>query len=146
LSKAELYAYAYSVECYHCASSFKLLSLIWSTTTALYKCDLRQLCYQVCLELVEVDVQGSVEPERSRDGRNDLRDQPVQVGVRRHRQVQVLHAQVVDCLRTSWRWLTSIAKGILIFPKCIYIYDIFATAKVVYIISLSVHTVCESLY
>ena len=30
-----------------------------------------------------------------------MRDQPVQVGVRRHRQVQVLHAQVVDGLRSN---------------------------------------------
>ena len=60
-----------------------------------------KLQYQVCLELAEVNVQGAVEPERCRDGGDDLRDQPVQVGVRRHRQVQVLHAQVVDGLRSN---------------------------------------------
>ena len=72
-----------------------------------------KLQYQVCLELAEVDVQGAVEPQRCRDGGDDLRDEPVQVGVRRHRQVQVLHAQVVDGLRShkSMKKLTALGRG-----------------------------------
>ena len=57
--------------------------------------------YQIGLKFAQVDVEGAVEPERGRDRGDDLRDQPVQVGVRRHRQVQVLHAQVVDGLRSN---------------------------------------------
>merc|ERR1719158_1016932 len=37
--------------------------------------------HQVGLELVQIDVQGSVEPQRGSDGGDDLADQPVEVGV-----------------------------------------------------------------
>ena len=36
---------------------------------------------QVGLELGQVNVEGAVEPERSRDGGNDLTDETIQVGV-----------------------------------------------------------------
>ena len=39
--------------------------------------------HQVGLELVEIDVQGSVEPQRGGDGGDNLTDQTVQVGVGR---------------------------------------------------------------
>ena len=51
---------------------------------------------QVGLELVQVDVQGSIESQRSGDGRDDLSDQPVQVGVSRRLDSEVLSADVVD--------------------------------------------------
>lgn len=54
--------------------------------------------YQIGLKFAQVDVEGAVEPERGRDRGDDLRDQAIQVCVRRHRQVQVLHAQLVDGL------------------------------------------------
>ena len=54
--------------------------------------------YQIGLKVAQVDVEGAVEPERGRDRGDDLRDQAIQVCVRRHRQVQVLHAQLVDSL------------------------------------------------
>ena len=38
--------------------------------------------HQVCLELGQVDVEGAIEAERGRDGRHNLTDQTVQVGVR----------------------------------------------------------------
>ena len=34
--------------------------------------------HQVGLELVQIDVQGAIEPQGSRDGRDDLADQPDQ--------------------------------------------------------------------
>ena len=37
--------------------------------------------HQVGLELVEVDVEGAIEPQQGCDGRDDLADQPVEVGV-----------------------------------------------------------------
>ena len=54
--------------------------------------------YQIGLKFAQVDVEGAVEPERRRDRGDDLCDQAIQVCVRRHRQVQVLHAQLVDGL------------------------------------------------
>ena len=38
---------------------------------------------KIGLELVEVNVQSSVEPEAGRDRRDDLRNEPVEVGVGR---------------------------------------------------------------
>lgn len=40
-------------------------------------------------------------PERCRDGRDDLSDQPVQVGVRGTVQAQVLEAKLVNSLKKS---------------------------------------------
>ena len=53
---------------------------------------------EVGLELGDVDVQGAVEAERGREGRDDLRDEPVQVGVRRALDVEVAPGDVVDRL------------------------------------------------
>ncbi len=39
-------------------------------------------------------------PERCRDGRDDLSDQPVQVGVRGTVQAQVLEAKLVNSLKS----------------------------------------------
>ena len=40
-----------------------------------------QIWDQIGQELVEVDVEGAIEPQRGCDGRDDLADQPVEVGV-----------------------------------------------------------------
>ena len=53
---------------------------------------------QVGLELVEVDIESSVEPERGGDRGHDLGDESVEVGVGRSLDVQILSTNVVDCL------------------------------------------------
>ena len=53
---------------------------------------------QIGLELRDVHVEGAIEAERGSQRRDDLRDQPVQVGVRRALDVQVPTADVVQCL------------------------------------------------
>ena len=45
---------------------------------------------QVGLELIEVNIQSSVKPEAGRDGGDDLGNEPVEVGVGRPRDVQVV--------------------------------------------------------
>jgi hypothetical protein len=51
---------------------------------------------QVSLELCQIDVQSTIEPQRGGDRRNDLSDQPVQVGVGWSFDVQVSSADIVD--------------------------------------------------
>lgn len=53
---------------------------------------------QVCLELVEVDVEGAVEPEGRGNGADDLGNQAVKVMVRGSGEVEVPTANVVDGL------------------------------------------------
>jgi hypothetical protein len=53
---------------------------------------------QVGLEFVQIDVEGTAEPERSCDRGHDLGDQPVQVGEARSGDVQALLANVEDGL------------------------------------------------
>ena len=52
--------------------------------------------HQVRLELVEIDVQATIESERSGDRRDDLGDESVQVGEARRGDVEVLLADLVD--------------------------------------------------
>ena len=52
--------------------------------------------HQVGLELSQVDVEGTVESQRSSDGADNLTDQPVQVGVGWSLNVQVSSADIVD--------------------------------------------------
>ena len=54
--------------------------------------------YQVGLELSKIDVKGTIESERSGDGRDDLTDETVQVGVGGALDVEVTSADVVDSL------------------------------------------------
>merc|ERR1719443_695549 len=54
--------------------------------------------HQVCLELVEVNIEGSIESKRSGDGRDNLRDEAIEVCVRGPLDVQVPPANVVDGL------------------------------------------------
>ena len=58
--------------------------------------------HQVRLELGNVHVQGSVESEGRREGGNDLRDEPVEVCVRRTLDVEVAMADVVAVLKCRW--------------------------------------------
>ena len=58
--------------------------------------------HQVGLELSDIDVQGTVETQRGRQGRDDLSDQAVQVGVRGALDVQVAAADVVQGLVVVW--------------------------------------------
>ena len=37
--------------------------------------------HQICLELVQIHIQGTIKPERGGDGRDDLSNQPVEVGI-----------------------------------------------------------------
>merc|ERR1719153_2167665 len=53
---------------------------------------------QVCLELVQVHIESSIEPERGRDRGHDLTDQSVQVGVGWSLDVEITTADVVDGL------------------------------------------------
>merc|ERR1719336_2871455 len=66
---------------------------------------------QVGLELVEVHVQGAVEPQGSRDRGDDLADQPVQVGVARSLNVEVPAADVVDCLIVDHEGAVAVLEG-----------------------------------
>jgi len=52
--------------------------------------------HQISLELREIDIEGAVESQRGRDGRDDLSDEAVQVRVGRSLDVQVPSAEVVD--------------------------------------------------
>jgi len=52
--------------------------------------------YQISLELGQVDVEGTVETQRGRDGRDDLTDETVQIGVSWAFDVQITTANVVD--------------------------------------------------
>jgi len=54
--------------------------------------------YQVSLELSQINVEGTIESERSGDGRYDLSDESVQVGVGRSLDVQVTSADIIDGL------------------------------------------------
>jgi hypothetical protein len=54
--------------------------------------------HEVGLELSDVHVQGAVETQRGCQRRDNLRDQPVQVGVRRTLDVQVAAADVIQGL------------------------------------------------
>jgi len=53
---------------------------------------------RVGLELVQVDVEGTIEAEGGSDGRDDLRNQSVQIGEARLRDIEALFADIVDGL------------------------------------------------
>ena len=54
--------------------------------------------HQVGLELGDVDVQGTIEPEGGSERGDDLRDEPVQVGVGGPLNVEVPSADIIDSL------------------------------------------------
>jgi hypothetical protein len=51
---------------------------------------------QVGLELIQIDIEGSIETQRSSDRRDDLGDQPVKVGKARGDDVEIFFANVVN--------------------------------------------------
>merc|ERR1719414_424641 len=66
---------------------------------------------QVGLELSEIHVEGSVEPQGSRDRGDDLADQPVQVGVARTLNVEIPAADVVDRLVVDHEGAVAVLEG-----------------------------------
>ena len=58
---------------------------------------------KVRLELVQVDVEGTIETEGGGDRRDNLSDQPVEVGEARRRDVEPLLANVVNSLVVDLR-------------------------------------------
>merc|ERR1719346_835560 len=67
--------------------------------------------HQVGLELSQIHVQGSVEPQGGGDGGHDLADQPVEVGVGWPLNVQVATADVVDGLVVNHEGAVGVLKG-----------------------------------
>merc|ERR1712223_1843109 len=67
--------------------------------------------HQVGLELSQVHVQGSVEPQGGSDGGHDLADQPVEVGVGWSLNVQVATADVVDGLVVNHKGTVGVLQG-----------------------------------
>ena len=66
---------------------------------------------QVGLELGQIHVQGAVETERSGDGRHDLANETVQVGVTGPFDVQVATADVVDGLVVNHEGAVRVFQG-----------------------------------
>merc|ERR1719225_889689 len=67
--------------------------------------------HQVGLELSQVHVQGSVEPQGCSDGGHNLSDQPVEVGVGWPLNVQVATADVVDGLVVNHEGAVGVLQG-----------------------------------
>lgn len=53
---------------------------------------------KIGLELIQVDVEGTIKAERGSDGRDDLRNQSVQVREARLRDIEAVLADIVDGL------------------------------------------------
>ncbi len=66
---------------------------------------------QVGLEFSQVDVQSTIKTERGSDGRNDLTNQSVQVGVGRAFNVQVAATDVIDSLVVDHESAVGMFKG-----------------------------------
>jgi hypothetical protein len=54
--------------------------------------------HQVGLKLVQIHIQGSIKSQGRSDGRDNLADKPVQVGVGGSLNIKVSPADVIDCL------------------------------------------------
>ena len=54
--------------------------------------------HQVGLELSEIHIKSTIEPERGSDGGDNLANQPVEIGVGWPLNIQVTTADVIDCL------------------------------------------------
>ena len=63
------------------------------------------------LELGEIDVEGTIEAQRGRDGADNLANQTVQVGVSGTLDVQVATADVVDGLVIDHEGAVGVLKG-----------------------------------
>ena len=73
---------------------------------------------QVGLELVEVNVECSVEPKAGGDGGDDLSDEPVEVGVGWSRDVEVVTTDVVDCLIVHQEGAVAVLQGGVSVEDC----------------------------
>merc|ERR1719282_1672450 len=67
--------------------------------------------HQVGLELSQINVEGTIESEGSGDGGDDLTDQPVEVGVTRSLDVEVLSADIVDGLVVDHEGTVDVFEG-----------------------------------
>ena len=67
--------------------------------------------HQVGLEFSQVDVQGTIEPQRGGDGADDLCNQTVEVGVGWTLDVQVTTADVIDSLVVNHECAVRVLKG-----------------------------------
>ena len=67
--------------------------------------------HQVCLELIEVDVEGAVKAKRGCDTRDNLGYEPVEVGVSWTFDVQVALADVVDGLVVHHEGAVGVLEG-----------------------------------
>jgi hypothetical protein len=67
--------------------------------------------HQVGLELRQIDVEGTIEAQRGRDGADDLSDQTVQVGVGGALDVEVTTADVVDGLVVDHEGAVGVLEG-----------------------------------
>ena len=67
--------------------------------------------YQVGLEFVQIDIQSTIESQRSSDGRNNLSNQSVQVGVGWSFNVEVSSADVVDSLVVNHEGTVRVLEG-----------------------------------
>ena len=74
--------------------------------------------YQVGLELSEIDVEGTIESERSGDWGHDLTNKTVQVGVGGALDVEVTSADVVDGLNLL---------SLKVWARVVQVFDISKT-------------------
>ena len=63
------------------------------------------------MEFVQIDVEGTIEAERTGDARNDLSDQPVQVGEGRRGDAEVAAADVVNGLIVNHEGAVDMLEG-----------------------------------
>ena len=67
--------------------------------------------HQVGLELSQINIQGTIEPQGGSDGADNLGDQPVQVGVSWALNVEVATADVVDGLIVDHEGTVRVLQG-----------------------------------
>jgi len=75
--------------------------------------------HQVGLELSQINVEGTIESERSGDGGNDLADKPVEVGVAGSLDIEVLSADIVDGLVVDHEGTVDVFKGSVSGEDCV---------------------------
>ena len=67
--------------------------------------------HQVSLELIQINIQGTIEPQGSRDGRDNLADQSVEVGVGWTVNIEVPSADIVDGLVVHHEGTVRVLEG-----------------------------------
>merc|ERR1712112_246702 len=66
---------------------------------------------QIGLELIQINVQSPVKPKGGSDRGDDLRNQPVQVGVGRTLNIQIPSTNIVDCLIIDHEGTITVPQG-----------------------------------